>query len=582
MKALPKVSVIVPAHEAHPVIAGCVASIRCQTVSDWEAIIVDDGSTDGTQEALRDSLADPRFRVILQPNGGVSVARNRGMDVARGDCLLFVDADDAIHASLLERTLPCLDWGGKNDFVLFMYDKVHEVPTGETLRHAVGHACPRLMESPLRDFFSKGMDWKTMSVWRFLFRREALGEVRFDVRYRLGEDIDFLCRALCAFSRGVCLSEPLYFYVQTPHSLTRHAEGDGNARMGWMVDYFAHLRQRLADTPGAFAVVRRTLLAKTVTMALNSLRRARMPNPDCLRERDETVRALFDRRLIALRDLSPRWWLRLLPTWLRTARLRGGGRCQAPRLTVVSVVRDWECFARCLRGNPYLAGSTFVAFDNAQENVPIPVRYNAFLDALPDDAEWILFAHEDFEPQGDPRPLLARCRRDRPYGLYGTRLLFGRAVLTVGQLEDSDREGGALHLNRPHPSCLRVGAVDAFDCCGFFVHADLFRRTGLRFDPACAWDLYAEDFCIRFRRSTGRRAAILPLTAHHWSRGDITTERFRATLRYLNGKFADACYAAGPCAQTVGRVSPRVKDWKALPRGERRFLRLIVPFFAGR
>lgn len=259
-----------------------------------------------------------------------------------------------------------------------------------------------------------------------------------------------------------------------------------------------------------------------------------------------------------------------------------GKHSKIPRLTVVSVVRDWDCFTRCLKENPYLADSTFVAFDNAQENVPIPVRYNAFLDAMPADTEWILFAHEDFEPQSDPRSLLAHCRTDRPYGLYGTRLLFGRTVLTVGQLEDSDRQGGSPNLNRPHPSCLRKGAVDAFDCCAFFVHADLFRRTGLRFDPACAWDLYAEDFCIRFQRSTGRRAAILPLTAHHWSRGDITTERFRATLRYLNGKFADACYAAGPCAQTVGRASSRVKDWKALPRGERRLLRLIVPFCAGR
>lgn len=238
-------------------------------------------------------------------------------------------------------------------------------------------------------------------------------------------------------------------------------------------------------------------------------------------------------------------------------------------LTVVSAVRDAAFHARCLRDNPHLAGARFVVCDNAADNRPIPERYNAFLDALPEDTEWILFAHEDFQPLEDPRPLLARRNPLFPYGLIGTRKVLNTLILPFGQIEDCHRDGSDRSLRRPPPlyGALLGDMVEAFDCCGFFVHADFFRTWGLRFDPKCAWDLYAEDLCYQFQCATGHLARLLPLRACHWSRGDATGARFLNTRDYLNGKYRDHLFAGGTCAAYIGGLPPlRFRLWRRLVR----------------
>lgn len=243
-----------------------------------------------------------------------------------------------------------------------------------------------------------------------------------------------------------------------------------------------------------------------------------------------------------------------------------------PSLTVVSVVRDAAFHARCLRDNPHLAGARFAIYDNTVDNRPIPERYNAFLDALPTDTEWILFAHEDFQPLEDPRPLLARRNPLFPYGLIGTRKVLNTFILPFGQIEDCNRDGSDRGLRRAPPfhGALLGDMVEAFDCCGFFVHADFFRTWGLRFDPVCAWDLYAEDLCFQFQCATGHLARLLPLRACHWSRGDATCARFLATRDYLNEKYCACLFAGGTCTATIGGFPPlRFRLW-------RRFVRTLM------
>ena len=105
-----KVSVILPAYNAEGTLEAPLESLRAQTHTEWEAIIVDDGSSDGTL-ALAESYAarDPRVRVIHQQNAGVSVARNAGIAAASCDWLLFLDADDTIAPEHLERMTQALE-----------------------------------------------------------------------------------------------------------------------------------------------------------------------------------------------------------------------------------------------------------------------------------------------------------------------------------------------------------------------------------------------------------------------------------------------------------------------------------------
>ena len=102
----PKVTIVMPVYKVEQYLPACIESVRAQTFTDWECILVDDGSPDGCG-AICDEAArrDERFRVVHRENGGLSRARNSGMEVARGEYYVFLDSDDAIHPRLLELAL---------------------------------------------------------------------------------------------------------------------------------------------------------------------------------------------------------------------------------------------------------------------------------------------------------------------------------------------------------------------------------------------------------------------------------------------------------------------------------------------
>lgn len=101
---MPRVSVIVPAYNSTATVGRAVDSVLGQTFGDLELIVVDDGSTDSTSEAVL-SRHDERLRCVKTSNGGVSRARNRGLELASGDLIAFLDADDAWLPAKLERQL---------------------------------------------------------------------------------------------------------------------------------------------------------------------------------------------------------------------------------------------------------------------------------------------------------------------------------------------------------------------------------------------------------------------------------------------------------------------------------------------
>lgn len=113
MKETPLVSLIVPVFNAEDCIEDCVASIVAQTYKNLEVLLVDDGSNDGTPNVLKKIAAqDNRIKILPKKNGGVSSARNLGLDNASGDYLGFVDADDTVSPNMVEVLLSaCLGTG---------------------------------------------------------------------------------------------------------------------------------------------------------------------------------------------------------------------------------------------------------------------------------------------------------------------------------------------------------------------------------------------------------------------------------------------------------------------------------------
>lgn len=182
-----RVSIITPAYNAARYLPQAVASVVEQSFQDWELIIINDGSTDATRDYL-DTLTDPRIRVIHQENGGVSRARNAGLECARGAFVTFMDADDALPRESLAVRVRYLD-AHPEVTVVDGRITVKDAALTTTLRERVGgnHGpyFSRLIRLDSSVFFSVAV----------MVRRAAIGATRFESGLSHCEDLLFLLEA---------------------------------------------------------------------------------------------------------------------------------------------------------------------------------------------------------------------------------------------------------------------------------------------------------------------------------------------------------------------------------------------------
>lgn len=205
---------------------------------------------------------------------------------------------------------------------------------------------------------------------------------------------------------------------------------------------------------------------------------------------------------------------------------------------IVSVVRNYDMYGRCVLDNPYCKGLKAVALDNREENLSISVRYNQFLDSCTEPA-WIIFCHEDWALGCDILPLLQELDKGSLYGPIGVwiRECRNSDFLEVrGRTVDGPKDGSKAFVYR---GMSLDGKVDTFDCQCLIVHNSLVREKGLRFDERLSFDLYVEDFCVSAFENYGIESRILPLECRHYSLGTIG-QRFYDSLSYLREKYANA------------------------------------------
>lgn len=208
----PLVSVIIPAYNVEAWIGQTLNSVLRQTLSDWECIVIDDGSSDNTPIVVS-SVDDNRVRLIAQGNAGVSAARNAGLEVARGRYIAFLDADDLWHPRALEHMCAALSaqpscalcWA---DFVRFEDKTNIMLPLPGTRLWHTGNA----WEDMLVDCF--------MQFGAICVRADAAKDVYFDTSLQICEDRDWLLRLL----RGrLAVHAPyaVHFYRQRANSAIR-------------------------------------------------------------------------------------------------------------------------------------------------------------------------------------------------------------------------------------------------------------------------------------------------------------------------------------------------------------------------
>lgn len=211
----PEISVLVAVYNAEIHIRACIESILAQTYNDFEVVIVNDGSTDRSG-AICDAILSKhtRIRVVHKENGGLSTARNAGLDVATGTYIVFVDADDTLPCDALKSMVDAIQEGDA-DIRVFGFCTVHEA---KSVMSSLRPESRLDYLEALRRLLTYRMP---VTSWGKLYRREFFEGVRFNPEARTGQDLLFNldCISHKKLSVSIC-NVPVYNYILRRNSVS--------------------------------------------------------------------------------------------------------------------------------------------------------------------------------------------------------------------------------------------------------------------------------------------------------------------------------------------------------------------------
>lgn len=204
------VSIIVPIYNAEKYLDSCIQSVLRQTYTNWELILIDDGSTDKSGRIAEEyGFADERITVFHQKNLGVSLARNQGIDEATGNYVVFLDADDELIEDCLAKTVNIAEETNA-DVVAG-----RSCENQELFQDRIIWTGAEALENSLKDHLF------TYSACAKLIRREFIGKTRFTPDIRINEDSYFVFQLLCKQNVFVLTNDVIYFYRVNSESSSR-------------------------------------------------------------------------------------------------------------------------------------------------------------------------------------------------------------------------------------------------------------------------------------------------------------------------------------------------------------------------
>ena len=210
-----KISVIVPVYNVEQYLERCVNSIINQTYTNLEIILVNDGSTDNSGK-LCDELAkkDERIRVIHKENGGLSDARNRGIDESESDLVGFIDSDDYIDRDMYEILLKNLNNTDADLSMCGLYDVYNSIPQAQVTNKET-------WELSSEQAIKMVMEAKILSVTAVnkLYRKSLFSDLKFEVG-KIAEDAFIMIKLLDKCEKIVATNEKKYYYVHRENSIT--------------------------------------------------------------------------------------------------------------------------------------------------------------------------------------------------------------------------------------------------------------------------------------------------------------------------------------------------------------------------
>lgn len=320
----PKVSVIIPVWNPGPCISRCVKSLRGQTLEDIEVVFVDDCGTDGAMDIVRANAAeDPRIRILENPeNLGPGISRNKGIEVARGEYLSFVDADDYVDSDFME---VLYHKGKAEDLDIVKGNRIWEYEEGTTVSNFYNlHV---VIQEGLRDgkplFFLFHDEHQSALYHGRLF-------VNPDVRYGLtadGEDTIFLLK-VCHVAKSFGIANRVaYHYLCRMSSVSNSfseesLEAKVTAKVTALRARAEYLSNHVEPNPYAVLYITRSIkyslsfqrylakigMGKEAAQFLLGLRKIAMEYPNIGKVKDLTILALVHYGVgLAERPFSPSW-----------------------------------------------------------------------------------------------------------------------------------------------------------------------------------------------------------------------------------------------------------------------------------
>lgn len=210
------VSIIIPVYNVEKYLSECLDSVIAQIYDNLEILLIDDGSTDNSGK-ICDKYAqkDSRIKVIHKENGGVSSARNLGLDIAQGEYIAFIDSDDFVDRAYIEKMYNKLETT-EADLVFCKYanyidEKIEcvkeNLPENLIIDKATGQDG--------RDFILRPFTLKNylfFSIWRVLYKSSLIKNIRFQIDIKVGEDLLFLLQAVIDARKISFFYGELYFY----------------------------------------------------------------------------------------------------------------------------------------------------------------------------------------------------------------------------------------------------------------------------------------------------------------------------------------------------------------------------------
>lgn len=210
------ISIIIPIYNVEKYLEKCLDSILNQTYKNLEIILIDDGSTDNSPNICNSYCEkDKRIKIIHKNNEGVSSARNKGIELSKGKYIVFIDSDDYVSNEHIEVLYDCII---SNNVDLVISNLIDISEDGIILNNEEKESFLMNKDQCLKELLSEDNFYHLCCG--NIYRKDLLEKIRFNCKYRIAEDLDFLYRYIKQINSAYFLSKNTYYYLKREGSAT--------------------------------------------------------------------------------------------------------------------------------------------------------------------------------------------------------------------------------------------------------------------------------------------------------------------------------------------------------------------------